>query len=153
MKKLFQFAFMLTLGAMFFMTGCKKSDPVVPVSDRINKAWTASTVKENATLVYTKGTTGNIRDYSKFKLDLSSKTSAVLTEYTGEAFTGTWTVSTDEKTLTLSGLSPAPTGTGGTIVFSINSTTTAAPYQLGLTRTTPSSKTGASTTDFALVNP
>lgn len=54
---------------------CTK-DKAIPVSETIRHVWTAQTVRENSTIVYTKGATANIRNYANFRLDLSSPPAA-----------------------------------------------------------------------------
>ena len=136
--------------ALGVLLGACKGSSVTPVSERIAKSWTASIVKENSTVVYTKGLTSTKPGYSNFKLTLSSTNSATLTEFDGNTFTGTWALSSDEKTLTLSGLSPQPTGTGGSIAYNI---TTFEDTKMQLARTSASQKTGGSINDYTLTNP
>lgn len=93
--------------------------PPYPRLTGSKKVWTARTVNENSTLVYTKGTTGNIRNYGAFRLDLSQPPAVSFTDYDGVTFTGQYELPTDTR-LVLKGLSPAPTSTGGTIEFTIN---------------------------------
>lgn len=146
--------FGLILLAFGFVEGCKPKSSAKPVSELIRKRWTANIVKENNTVVYTKGAAGSTKPgYSNFVLDMSGATgnNVRVTFIDGIQAVGTWELSTDNKTLTLSGLSPQPTGTNGTIVFTINGTVT--DTQLNLVRTTPDPKTGNSTNDYALVNP
>lgn len=130
--------------------GCKSADKVQPVSERIANVWTAQSVDENQTTVYTRGGTSSIRPgYAGFRLDLSQTTSVRYTEFDGTTFTGTWTVPTDTR-LVLSNLNPQPTGTTGTIEFTIN---TFDNSQLVLVRTTTSQKTGNSTNRYTLSAP
>lgn len=130
--------------------GCKKTK-TTPLSERIAKIWSANIVKEGSTTVYTKGGASNAKPgYSQFKLNLSSQTSVTLTEFDGNAFTGQWEISSDDKTLTLKNLNPQPTGTAGTIAYTIGEIT---DTSLKLVRTTPSAKTGNTVNDYALVNP
>nr|WP_293835625.1 hypothetical protein [uncultured Arsenicibacter sp.] len=149
MKKTSLVAFSLLVGLFVIMSGCKK--PVTPpVSERIAKAWTARIVDENQTTVYTRGGTNNVRPgYSSFKIDLSSATTASLVEFDGSKFTGQWSVPSDTR-LVLSNLNPQPTGTNGTIEFTINSLT---DTELKLTRTTASQKTGGTINVYTLSNP
>lgn len=133
--------------------GCGKSNSK-PISEVIRKVWTANVVKENTTTVYTKGTTGNIKDsYSFFKLDLSnaSQQTVRLTTIDQTTFVGNWTISTDNSKLTLTNLQPVPTGTNGTIEFTFDGIPT--ETQLNLTRTSPDAKTGNTTNVYQLVNP
>ncbi len=143
---------LLLLAFTFF--ACKKSTPTPApvvkepmVAEKIKKTWSANQVTEAGTVVYTKAGTTNTRPaYSKFKLDLSSASSATLTEFDGNSFTGTWEI-VSEKTLILKGLSPQPTGTGGTIEYAITEATTAV---LKLSRTTESPKTGGASVAYVL---
>lgn len=128
--------------------GCKPK--VSPISERIAKIWTAQTVREGNTLVYTKGATANIRSgYVNFKLDLSSASSVTLTEFDNNRFTGQWELQNDTK-LILKNLTPQPTGTNGTIEFSLSDFTDSA---MKLARTTASIKTGNTINSYELVNP
>ncbi|WP_461096553.1 hypothetical protein [Spirosoma luteolum] len=121
-----------------------------PVSERIAKIWTARIVEENTSTVYTRGGTTNIRPtYSNFKLDLSSPPTVKLTEFDGNTFVGQYSLPTDQQ-VTLTALQPAPTGTNGTITFTINSLS---DTELVLTRTTTSQKTGGTTNKYTLSNP
>jgi hypothetical protein len=134
----FVFALIVMVGGC---SGC--GNKTKPVSELVAKAWSAQTVREASTLVYTKGGTNNIKaGYSNFKLDLSSATNVTYKEFDGNSFTG--------NKLTLSNLNPKPTGTDGTIEFTINSYSDS---QLDITRTTSSQKTGGTLNNYALVNP
>lgn len=149
MKKTTFIALSLFFGLFILVSGCKKT-PTPPVSERIAKVWTARLVDENQTTVYTRGGTTNVRPgYSNFKLDLSSATAVTLVEFSGEQFKGQWSVPTDTK-LVLSNLSPQPTGTNGTIEFTIGTLT---DTELVLTRTTASQKTGGTINKYTLSNP
>jgi hypothetical protein len=142
----------LLLAITFF--ACKKSGStptptptVISVAEKIKKSWTANQVTEAGTVVYTKaGATNTKPAYSKFKLDLSNASSATLTEFDGNSFTGTWEVVSD-KTLILKGLTPQPTGTAGTIEYAITEATTAV---LKLNRTTANAKTGGAAVSYIL---
>jgi hypothetical protein len=130
----------------FFIFSCGK-DKTIPVSEKIKKNWVANTVKEGTAIVYTKGAASNTKPgYSSFQLRLSASPSATLVEFDGNSFSGQYELVGDTK-LILKNLSPAPTGTGGTIEFNIDSITDS---QLILTRTTPSQKTGGSTNIYTL---
>ncbi len=143
---------LLLLAIVIF--ACKKSGStpaptptVISVAEKIKKSWTANQVTEAGTVVYTKtGTTNTKPAYSKFKLDLSSASSAILTEFDGNVFTGTWEVS-GTTTLTLKGLNPQPSATNGTIEFSISEASTTV---LKLSRTTTSAKTGGVAVSYIL---
>lgn len=120
-----------------------------PVSERIAKVWSARTVDENSVTVYTKGGTSNVRDYAKFKLDLSAAPTVKYTEFDGNLFTGQYSVPSDTR-LVLTNLNPSPTGANGTVEFTINSIS---DTELVLTRTTASQKTGNTTNKYTLSNP
>lgn len=149
MKKTYLSALFSLLALITLFTGCKK--PVeVPVSDKIAKAWTARKVDENSTTVYTRGNATNVRPgYTNFRLDLSSKTSATYVEWDGNRFTGTWAVVGTDR-LVLSGLTPQPTGSNGTIEFTIKNLS---DTEVMLTRTAASQKTGGTINVYTLTNP
>ncbi len=138
---------LITLLALSVLA-CGGKETAVPTSDKVKKVWTAQTVKENATLVYTKGATGNIRNYGAFRLDLSNPPTVSLTDWDGLTFTGQYELPSDTRIL-LKNLTPQPTGTNGTIEFTINSI---GDNQLDLTRSTSSPKTGGSTNQYVLTN-
>ncbi|GAA4468222.1 hypothetical protein GCM10023189_53160 [Nibrella saemangeumensis] len=128
--------------------GCKKPAPP-PVSERIAKNWTARIVQENSTTVFTRGGTNNAKPgYSNFRIDLSTAT-ATLREVDNNTFTGQWEVQGENK-LILKNLTPQPTGTNGTIEFTIDSIS---DTELKLTRTTASQKTGGTMNVYTLSNP
>ena len=108
--------------------------PTVNVATLVKKVWTASSVQWDGVTKYEKAGTSNVvQGYSQYKLDLSNASSVTLTEFDGKIFTGTYTVATDGKSLTLSGLTSAegaPTGSSGTIVYTILSTPTATALSL-----------------------
>lgn len=145
-----------------FLTACSSGSTPAPgssttttvtvtFSDKIAKTWAASSIKEDGNAVFTSGGASNTKPgYTKFKLDLSSKNSVKITEYDGNTFTGVWSISADEKILTLSNLNPEPAGTGGTIAFDINEL---AASILKITRNTLNRKTGATKTEYQLTNP
>lgn len=146
MKKLILFLLAITLFS------CKKSTStptptVISVAEKITKSWTANQVTEGSSVVFSKTGSSNIKaGYSKFKLDLSSKTSVTLTEFDGNSFAGTWEVIGD-KTLILKSLNPQPTDTNGSIEYSISEASTSV---LKLTRSTTSSKTGGVSVAYIL---
>jgi hypothetical protein len=129
--------------------------PTVNVADLVKKVWSVSSVQWDGVPKYDKSSTSNVvQGYAQFKLDLSSGSSVTLTEFDGRIFTGTYTVSTDGKTLTLNGLTSsvgAPTGTGGTITYSILATPTSTT--LSLQQTTAYVKASSAVVKLALVNP
>jgi hypothetical protein len=130
-------------------TTCGTKTPEPTTSDKLKKVWIIQTVKENSTLVYTKGATSNIRNYSTFRLDLSNPSAVSITDYDGLTFTGQYEVSSDTR-LVLKNLNPQPTGTNGTIEFTINSMS---DTQLDLTRITTNPKTGGTTNQYVLSTP
>jgi len=131
--------------------GCKKK--VAPVSERIAKAWTAESVKHGATVVYTRGGSGNIEAaYSGFRLTLTNTggTKTVsLTDVDGKTFTGNWDLEGDTK-LVLTNLTPQPTGSGGKLEFTISGLEDS---RVVLTRLTASPKTGGTINEYTLTNP
>ncbi len=147
MKKTLLSFFVAVLGLVVFSCGSK--DNPKSTAEKIGKIWTATKVDQNSTTVYTKGGTTNVQPgYSNFRLDLSSPSVVKYTEFDGNTFSGTWT--TTDQVLTLTGLTPQPTGTGGTIAFNISSLT---DNSVVLTRTTTSQKTGGTTNTYSLSNP
>ena len=147
MKKT-QYTLLIALTAVFYvLTGCGKEPPAVPVSERIKNNYVAASVLEGSTTVYTAGGTSNTKPgYSAFRIDLSSPPAVRLTSVDGTVSTGTYAVVGDNQ-IVLSGLTPQPTGTNGTMTFTIS--------ELGdgtvtLTRTTPDAKTGNTTNVYKL---
>jgi len=137
-----------TLVMVAVLLGCKGNSPA-PVSERIAKTWTAQKVDENSATVYTKGSTANVRNYDKFRLDLSKSPTVSFTDFDGNTFTGQYSVPSDTR-LVLTGLTPSPTGTNGTIEFTISGLTDTG---VTLARTTASQKTGNTTNAYTLTNP
>jgi hypothetical protein len=148
MKKT-QYTFLIALSTVFYiLTGCKSDPPAVPVADRIKNSYVASSVTENGTTVYTAGGTANSKPgYSQFKLDLSNPPAARYTAADGTVFTGTYALANNDTQIVLSGLTPQPTGTNGTITFTISEL---ADGTVTLTRTTPDQKTGNTTNVYKL---
>lgn len=129
--------------------------PTVSVSTLVKKVWTVNTAQWDGVTKYDKTSTSNVvQGYSQYKLDLSTAGSVTLTEFDGKIFTGTYTVATDGLSLTLNGLTSAdgaPTGTGGTITYSILVTPTATT--LSLQQTAAYVKASSAIVKLALVNP
>ena len=152
MKKSYSLLWSVMLVLALITSACKKDKPK-PLSERIAKAWTAESVKEGSAVVYTRGGSTNTKPaYSSFRLNLTnaSGTKTVsYTEFDGNTFTGTWDLE-GETTLVLSGLTPQPTSSGGTLKFTIN---TIADAALTLTRITASPKTGNTINEYKLTNP
>jgi hypothetical protein len=141
---LWSFLFIFSL----VFAGCKKK--VKPLTERIAKSWSAETVKEGSVVVYSKGGAGNTQGgYAQFRLTLVDGGSAILIDRDNTAFTGIWQLTGDSK-LTLKNLSPEPTGTGGTIEYTINSFDES---KMVITRTTESIKTGKTINQYTLTNP
>lgn len=151
MKKT-QYTLLITLSAFFYiLTGCKKEEPAVPVADRIKNSYVAASVNEGTATVYTSGGTSNTKPgYSQFRLNLSNPPAVTYTAVDGTVFTGTYTVVGDNQ-IVLSGLTSSagqPTGTNGTITFTISDLGDgSAPT---LTRTTADPKTGNTTNVYKL---
>ncbi|WP_337042857.1 hypothetical protein [Emticicia sp. 17c] len=137
----------LLFACSFFIFSCGKTK-TVPVTEKIKKNWTASTVKEGSAIVYSKGAANNTKPgYSSFQLRLLLAPAVTLIEFDGNTFSGQYEVVGDTK-LVLKNLSPVPTGTGGTIEFTIDSIN---DTQLILTRTSASQKTGNTINTYTLV--
>lgn len=147
MKKTYTLLLSILLLLTLVTEGCKKKS-AAPVSERIAKSWTAESVKENQVVVYTRGGASNTRDYSNFKLVLTSAGVATYTEFDKNIFTGTWALNGDTK-LVLSGLNPQPSGSGGTVTFTISSLD---DNKVVLTNVSPSPKTGNTTNEYTLSN-
>jgi hypothetical protein len=150
MKKT-QYFLLIAVHALFLVvTACKKDPPPPTTEELMKKSWSAQTVTENSSTVYTNGGTANSKPgYSQFQLNLSGLPSVTLKTLDGQSFTGTAAISADGKTLTLSNLTPAPTG-GNTIIFTISNLTES---NLTLTRTTPDPKVGNATVVYTLKTP
>ena len=130
--------------------------PVAPtVTDLIKKVWSANTVSWDGVVQYTKGGTTNlVAGYSQIKLDLSASGAVTLTEFDGKKFTGTYSLSSDNKKLSLTGLTSsegAPSGTNGTLELNITGTPTAT--SLALETTTAYIKATNKKVALSLVNP
>ncbi|PWJ57004.1 hypothetical protein CLV98_109113 [Dyadobacter jejuensis] len=149
MKKKYALIWCIFIGLTVLSSSCKKK--VAPISERIAKAWLAQEVKYNNDVVFTRGGSNNIvLGYSNFRLTLSTvngENKVTYIEFDGNSFSGTWALDGDSK-LTLSGLTPEPTGTGGTISFTIDSID---DNQMVITRTTTSKKTGDTKNTYTLV--
>lgn len=149
MKKTYTLLCSILLVLTLVTVGCKKKS-AEPVSERIAKSWTAETVNEGTVVVYTRGGASNIRaGYSNFKLTLNGDGSATYTEFDKNIFTGKWTLDGDTK-LVLSGLTPQPSGSNGTVTFTITSLD---DNKVVLTRVDPSPKTGNTINQYTLSNP
>lgn len=143
-----QYFFFVAINALFlFLASCKGKTPEPTTEERMKKSWTAQSVTENGTSVYANGS-GTRPGYSQFQLNLASPPSVTYRSVDGQTFTGTYSIS--GTTLTLTGLTPQPTGTNGTISFNISNLTDTG---VTLTRTTADPKTGNSTNVYTLKTP
>ncbi|MCE6988557.1 hypothetical protein [Dyadobacter sp. CY323] len=123
----------------------KKVEPI-----HVGKIWKAKTVKENGTLVYSEGSTTNIRpSYTLFRLDLTATDQVKFTDLDGRKLIGTWSLSTDNNRLILENLTPPPSLTSGNVEFYV--TSPPKDSQLELKRTTESRKTGNAVNEYVLV--
>jgi hypothetical protein len=149
MKKTFSII-LLTIGVFTLvqLSGCGTKTKAKPLSEVLRAVFYAQQVKHDKTVVYTKGAASNtVSGYSKFRLDISSVSSASFTDFDGNTFSGTYSLS--GSTLTLNGLTPVPTGSGGTITFSVLSFQES-PAQVVLSRLGSSVKTGNTTNEYTL---
>ena len=152
MKKPY-YTFLIALCTLFYvLASCKPSTPAVPVSDQVKNNYVAASVNEGSATVYTSGSTSNIKPgYSQFRLNLSNPPAATFTTVDGITFTGTYSLSSDNSQIILTGLTSSanqqPTGTNGTITFAISEL---ADGTVTLTRTTPDQKTGNTTNVYRL---
>ena len=140
---------LLSIFTLVQISGCKKSGgSSKPISEVLRAIFFAQQVKHDNTVVYTKGAASNtVSGYSKFRMDLSSTTSVAFTDFDGTTFNGTYSLS--GGSLVLSGLTPVPTGSGGTITFNVVSFQES-PAQVVLTRAGSSVKTGNTTNEYTL---
>jgi hypothetical protein len=120
------------------------------MSERIAKDWSAEAVMEGSTLVFTKGGANNTRPgYASWRITLRSDGTATYTEFDNNTFTGQWELQGDTR-LVLKNLNPQPTGSNGTIEFTISEFEDG---RMVLTRTTSSVKTGGTINKYTLVAP
>ena len=147
------FAFMLVV------ISCGKTvTPEPTATENLTKSWSVSVAKEGGTQVYQKGgTTNSAPSYNGYRLTLAAASAATLTAVDGTTFTGNWSLSTDNKTLTLTNLKnsagQAPSGSvpAGTIVYNITSAITATTVTLETAST--DLKAGGKIVNLQLVNP
>ncbi len=146
MNRIFRFTLLAVFG-LSLMVSCKPK--VQPMSERVKKVWIARIVKENGSVVYSNGSSSNIKEaYSSYRLNLSNAPSATITEVDGQSYTGTYAV-TDNK-ITISGIKPEPTGTGGVLEYTISSISESnAELILSLNGAYP--KTGNTTNEYTLI--
>jgi hypothetical protein len=118
MKSFFRF-FLPVLVSFVFVVSCKSK--VKPMNDRVKKVWIARIVKENGAVVYSNGSSGNIKEaYASYRLDLSTPPAAILREVDGNSYTGTYKIEGNKKII-ISDITPEPTGSGGKLEYTINS--------------------------------
>ena len=130
------------------LSGCKPKTTAKPLSEVLKAVFFAQQVKHDGTIVYTKGSISNTVDnYKKLRIDLSSGTSVSFTDFDGNTFLGTYLIT--NNTLTFSGLTPVPTGSGGTITFNVVSFVEG-PTQVVLSRSGSSVKTGNTSNEYTL---
>ncbi len=164
-----QYILFVSFLATLFLGACSsKSDPtpvtptpvtptpVVPtVADLVKKVWSANSVSWDGVVQYSKGATTNlVAGYSQFKLDLSIAGSVTLTEFDGKKFTGSYSLSSDNKKLSLTSLTSsegAPSGTNGTLELTISGTPSAT--SLALETSTAYIKASNKKVALTLVNP
>ena len=164
-----QYILFLSFLATLFLGACSsKSDPtpvtptpvtptpVTPtVADLVKKVWSANSVSWDGVVQYSKGATTNlVAGYSQFKLDLSIAGSVTLTEFDGKKFTGSYSLSSDNKKLSLTSLTSsegAPSGTNGTLELTISGTPSAT--SLALETSTAYIKASNKKVALTLVNP
>ena len=140
-------ALLSTFLLVSLLMGCKKP-ATPPVLERTAKVWTASKVVEDNVTVYTKGGTTQIRDYSKFRLDLSRPPAVSYTEYEGNTFVGQYSIP-DDQSLSLTNLNP-PLSDGPAVSFTINLID---DNNLVITKTKTSLKTGCKINKYTLTSP
>ena len=129
-----------------FSSSCKEK--VTPIKDRLSKSWVARIVKEDGNQVYSRGGSSNTKPgYENFKLTLSSSGSATLSDI-NDTFIGTFTAT--ESSITLTGLTPEPTGSSGTLVYTIVSLA-GDDAELQLKMNEPYPKTGNTINEYTLV--
>ncbi len=142
--KVLQFCLIVLLS----LSGCEETVP--SVAERIQKLYTVQSVTHDGITVYTSGAAGNIfAEYSSYRLDLSKTGQVSLRDITGETFSGSYTAT--DNSLTLTGLTPQPTGSGGTLTFQITSISDDGK-SLVLTATKVSPKTGNTINVYTLIS-
>ena len=145
MKKIILYSLILLC-----FVGCQ-AKVITPITDILSRVWKANIVNEGETLVFTLGSTTNIKPgYANFRLDLSQPGKVSFNDLDGRLVTGTWTISTDNKRLILDNLNPKPSSTGGIIEYYITGDPTSA--SLNLERTAESRKTGNSVNKYQLIS-
>jgi hypothetical protein len=144
------FLALFALAFLIQLSGCGKKTKAKPVSEILKAVFFAEQVKHDNTIVYTKGAASNtVASYSKLRMDLTSASTVSFTDFDGNTFSGTYALSADSKSLIFSNLTPIPTGSGGTITFSIISFSES-PAKVVLSRAGTSVKTGNTTNEYTL---
>jgi hypothetical protein len=141
---------------MLVIAGCGKTAVEPSVEAKLSKIWSARIVTEGSAVVYDKSkTTQTVAGYANYRLDLTSKTSAKLTERDGNSFTASWALSSDNKTLTLTFIpvGSGPTGTGSTNTKSYSIVNDVTTTSVTLKANEVSQKTGGTINTYDLVNP
>jgi hypothetical protein len=149
------FAFILVV------TGCGSKTVEPTATENLTKTWSVDIASHDGTQVYKKGGSSNtVTSYLNYRLALTAPNAVTLTtaDASNTAFTGTWALSTDNKTLTLSGLKNAGSGQGptglkvaGQMIFDITSPITATTVTIRGTET--DLKIGSKIVNLQLVNP
>lgn len=138
----------LALLFVAFAFSCKEK--IEPVSERIKQVWQPRLVVQGSTTVFSRGGQNNIEQgYSSYRMNLSAAPAVTLTEVDGTSFTGTYSVDAEGTTLTLTGLNPIPTGTDGTLSYTISSFEDG---ELRLVLNANYAKTGGTTNTYTLVS-
>lgn len=138
---------LLSLLGIVLLISCQPKRVEPP---QIGKRWKAFLVKENSTIVYREGASGNQRPgYINFQLDLTNPDEVLFIDLDGRRITGNWILSTDNGRIILQNLTPPPSESSGNIEFYI--TTTPTENNLNLKRTAESRKTGNSVNEYELV--
>lgn len=139
---------LICTGLLFIVFGCEKNK-IPPVSERIQKSYKAQSVTHDGIQVYTSGGSGNIiSEYSSFSMSFSSTGTVTFRDITPQSFSGQYAV--NGNMLTLSGLSPEPTGSNGTLTFDITNISDDG-RQLTLTALKGNPKTGNTRNVYNLV--
>ncbi len=147
MKRTFKISILAIL-SVFVISSCKNKviKPAKYAKCVVNN-WQAKIVKENGTVVYTRGAATNTKAaYASFKITMNENKTATITEVDNSTFSGNWELS-GEKTLILKDLNPVPSKTKGSIEYTITKFTNSELY---ITKATPNPKTGGSTNEYVL---
>ena len=158
MRKSFLYLPILFAFMMVVISCGKTATPEPTATENMTKNWSVSIAKEGGSQVFQKGgTTNSAPGYGSYRLGLAAAGAATLTAVDGTTFTGNWTLSTDNKTLTLTNLKNSsgatPTGSNpvGTVIYSVTSTITGTAVTLETA--SPDLKAGNKIVNLQLVNP